>query len=217
MIAVALLPRKGDAGPLFLAMAGAAALWFLTLLTPRVAIWKDEGTLYASMLRDTPESPHVHGIAGSYYYRMRDLPRAVYHFRRSYALYPQSGEILLNLVAAEDESGQSDSALVHARTLSDVYPEYGPGWYALGNIYVRNDRPDSAVMAYERAIHLMPDFAQAENNLGAVLERTNRFDEAIAHYRRALEILPGYPDAAGNLARLTAQLGTKAHGAAAGR
>jgi len=172
------------------------------------------------MLRDTPDSPHVHGIVGSYYYRMRDLPRAVYHYRRAYALYPLSGDILLNLVAAEDESGQVDSALVHARELTQVHPEYGAGWYALGNINVRVDRPDSARVAYEHALRIMPGFAQAENNLGAVLERMGRFDEAIAHYRKALEILPGYPDASGNLARLTADLKAKAdstagHGGAA--
>jgi tetratricopeptide (TPR) repeat protein len=214
-IAVALLPRKGDAGPFFLLVSAGAAIWFFTLLKPRVEIWRDEGTLFSSMLRDSPESPHVHGIVGGYYYRKRDLDRAAYHYRRSHELYPQSGEILLNLVAAEDESGRIDSALVHARKLSQVYPEYGAGWYALGNIYVRVDRPDSARMAYERALRLMPDFAQAENNLGAVLERMNRLDDAIAHYRRAIEILPGYPDASGNLARLTADLKAKADSAAA--
>jgi tetratricopeptide (TPR) repeat protein len=216
-LAVALLPRKGDAAPLLLLASAAAAVWFFTLLKPRVEIWRDEGTLFSSMLRDSPESPHVHGIVGGYYYRKRDLDRAAYHYRRSHELYPQSGEILLNLVAAEDESGQIDSALVHARKLSQLYPEYGAGWYALGNIYVRIDRPDSARMAYERALRLMPDFAQAENNLGAVLERMNRIDDAIAHYRRALEILPGYPDASGNLARLTADMKAKADSAAASR
>jgi len=218
-LAVALLPgatarrerREGadpagrDAGwGLFLA-AAAAAIWFLTLLAPRVAIWRDEGTLFASMLRDSPESPHVHSILGGYYYRQRDLPRAAYHFRRSHQLYPQSGEVLLNLGAAEDEMGATDSAFVHVRALNRLDPRYAPGWYALGNLFVRIDEPDSARAAYERAIALQPDMAHAENNLGAVLERLGRFDEALAHYRRAGEILPGYPEATNNLRRLTAE------------
>jgi protein O-mannosyl-transferase len=209
-LAVALLPRKGDAGPALLAATGAAALWFLTLLQPRVAVWKDEGTLFGSMLRESPNSPHVHGIVGSYYYKNRDLERAAYHYRRSYELFPKSGEMLLNLVAAEDELGKVDSAYVDARQLTALYPEYGAGWYALGNIYVRMDRPDSARMAYEQALRLIPDMAQAENNLGAVLERMERYDEALAHYRRAGEILPGYPEAARNLDRLSTQLRSKA-------
>ena len=214
-LAVALLPRKGDAGTFFLAGAAAASLWLLTLLTPRVQIWKDEGTLFNSMLRASPNSPHVHGILGSYFYRNRDLERAVHHYRRAYALFPLSGEIMLNLVAAEDELGRSDSAFVHVRKLNDLYPDYGVGWYARGNLYARVGQPDSARMAYEEALRLMPEFAQAENNLGAVLEQVGRFDEAIAHYRRAIQILPGYPEAARNLKRLTASLQARADSAAA--
>lgn len=202
-IAVALLPGKRDAGPFFLAVAAAAALWFFTLLTPRVAIWRDEGTLFSSMLRDSPESPHVHGIIGDFYYRKRDLERAAQHFRRAHELYPQSGDMLLNLGAAEDEMGRPDSAFVHIRKLIALKPEFGPGWYALGNLYVRIAQPDSARMAYEQALRVMPRFAQAENNLGAVLEQLGRNEDAIAHYRRAIEILPDYQEAVRNLSRLT--------------
>ena len=216
-LAVALAPRKGDAGPLFLIASAAAAVWLFTLLEPRVAIWRDEGSLFASMLRESPDSPHVHGIIGGYYYRHRDLERAAYHYRRSYELYPRSGEMLLNLVAAEDELGRTDSAYVHVRKLNTLYPEYGAGWYALGNIYARMYQPDSARAAYERALRLMPEFAQAENNLGAVLEQLNRYDEALAHYRRAEEILPGYPDAARNRNRLTAALQARSDSAATSR
>jgi tetratricopeptide (TPR) repeat protein len=122
--------------------------------------------------------------------------------------------MLLNLVAAEDELGRTDSAFVHVRKLNALYPEYGAGWYALGNIYARVYQPDSARIAYEQAIRLMPGFAQAENNLGAVLEQLGRFNEALAHYRRAEQILPGYPDAARNRSRLTATLQAKSDSAA---
>lgn len=213
-IAVALLPGKRDAAPFFLTVAGAAAFWFLTLLTPRVAIWRDEGTLFNSMLRDSPESPHVHGIIGDFYYRKRDLERAAHHFRRAHELYPQSGEMLLNLGAAEDEMGRSDSAFVHIRGLIALQPENGAAHYALGNLYVRVEQPDSARMAYEQALRIMPRFAQAENNLGAVLEQLGRPEEAIAHYRRAIEILPEYPEAVRNLNRLTAETGARTDTAA---
>ena len=125
--------------------------------------------------------------------------------------------MLLNLVAAEDELGQTDSAFIHVRKLNALHPEYGAGWYALGNIYARMNQPDSARIAYEQALRLLPDLAQAENNLGAVLEQLHRFDEAIAHYRRAEEILPGYPEAARNRSRLTATLQATADSAAASR
>jgi len=212
-LAVALLPgfpsatRTGptrDAGPILLAASAAIAVWWSALLFPRVDVWRDERTLFTAMLREQPNSPHVHGILGGYYYRARDLQRAAYHYRRSYELYPESGEMLLNLVAAEDEMGRTDSAFADAHLLNTKFPDYGPGWYALGNLYVRVDHPDSARMAYEHAIRLMPDFAEAENNLGAVLERMGRDEQALAHYRRAGEIRPGYAEAKRNWDRLTA-------------
>ena len=193
-----------DASPEFLAACAAAAIWSLVLLLPRVAIWKDEPTLFTSILHDSPESAHVHGLLGNYYYVHRDLPRAAEHFRRAHAIMPGSAEMLLNLGAAEDEMGQSDSAFVHVRELLALQPDYAPGWYALGNLNVRVDRPDSAVTAYQMAIRFDPKFAQAENNLGVVLERMGRYDDALAHYRRAGEVDPDNPEATRNRARLAA-------------
>ena len=197
-----------DAGTTLLLVGSAAAIWFAILLWPRVAIWKNEGLLYTSMLRDAPESPHVHAIAGTYYYRTRDLERTAYHYRRAIALAPdRTNEFLLNLAAAEDEMGQLDSAFVHIRLLNRLQPEYGHGWYALGNLFVRADRPDSAVAAYREALRWVPNLAQAENNMGAVYERMGRMEEALAAYRRALVALPGYQEATNNLRRLSAELG----------
>ncbi len=199
-IGVALLP-----GTEALVASGTVAAFFLALLLPRVPIWKDDGALYASMLRDSPNSPYVHVVLGGYYYQRRDLPRAIEHHKRAFELKPEFTESLLNLGAAEEESGQVDSALTHVRLLLRLSPEYAAAWYALGNLYVRVDQPDSAAAAYRSAVRLKPDFAQAENNLGVVLERTGRSQEAIAHYERALTVLPRYPDATNNLARLRAE------------
>lgn len=196
----------GDASPAYLAVAGAVAVAFLMLLQPRVVLWKNDGTLFLSMLRDSPESPHVHAILGGYYYGNRDLPRAVYHYRRAWALHPGTPDLLLNLGAAEDEMGASDSAFAHIRLLNRVAPDYAPGLYALGNLYVRIDRPDSAASAYRASLARMPRFPQAENNLGAVLERQGKLEEALEHYRRGMDYDSTYRDARNNFTRLTAEM-----------
>jgi tetratricopeptide (TPR) repeat protein len=196
-LAVAFLPRSLPQWT-----AGSVTLFYLLLLLPRVGIWKDDATLYTSMVRDSPSSPHAHAILGQYYYRQHDYFRAIEHQKRAFQLMPEYNETLLDLSAAEDEAGQTDSALAHVRLLLRLRPGYPAAWYALGNFQVRKDQPDSAVAAYREAIRLDPRFAQAENNLGVVLERMGRNGEAMAHYRRAEEILPGFQEAANNLARL---------------
>ncbi len=195
-------------GGIFMGAIFGVSVGFGAVLWPRVAIWRDEGTLYQSMLRDSPESPHVQAIVGGFQYKQRDLEGAAIHYRRAIELAPEhAGELLLNLVAAEDEMGQRDSAFVHVRQLTAIRPDYAPGLYALGNLHAHAGRPDSAAVAYQAALQRMPSLAQAENNLGAVLEQMGRTDEALIAYRRALDALPGYPDAINNLRRLSAQLG----------
>jgi tetratricopeptide (TPR) repeat protein len=195
-----------DAGPGFSVICGVVAFALLTLLLPRIALWRDDGTLFLSMLRDSPESPDVHALLGGYFYETRDLGRSIHHYKRALQLYPRSHELLLSLGAAEDESGQKDSAFAHIRLLNRLEPQYAPGLYALGNLYARIDHPDSAEIAYRAALERMPGFQQAENNLGAVIERQGRLEEALGHYEKALAIDPTFKDAQNNRRRLTAEI-----------
>jgi len=199
-LAVAFLPRSLPRWT-----AGVLAPLFLVLLLPRIGIWKDDAALYTSMVRDSPNSPHAHAILGQYDYRQRDLRGAIEHQKRAFQLMPEYNETLLDLSAAEDEAGQTDSALAHVRLLLRLRPRYAAAWYALGNFQVRKDDPDSAAAAYGEALRLDPSLAQAENNLGVVLERMGRIEEAIAHYRRAVLLMPGFPNAVNNLTRLSAE------------
>ncbi|MGE5178454.1 MAG: tetratricopeptide repeat protein [Bacteroidota bacterium] len=198
--------EANDAPAAFLIASSAAAAALVVLLIPRVSLWKTDGTLFVSMLRDSPESPHVHAILGGYYYGRRDLTRSVFHYRRAIALHPYTPDLLLNLGAAEDELGQSDSAFTHIRLLNRLWPDYAPGLYALGNLYVRIDRPDSAAASFRASLERMPNFPQAENNLGGVLERQGKMEEALVHYRRAMALDSTFAAPRNNFTRLTAEL-----------
>jgi protein O-mannosyl-transferase len=195
-----------DAGPGFLVASGVAALALFVLLVPRIALWRSDGALFLSMVRDSPESSDAHAIIASYFYNAGDVARAVYHYRRALHLHPQSHKLYLGLGAAEGESGQTDSAFAHIRLLNQLEPRYAPGFFGLGNLYARSGRNDSAAAAYRAALAVMPRFPPAENNLGAVLESEGRPDEALLHYRLALAIDPMYKDARDNYRRLYAEI-----------
>jgi tetratricopeptide (TPR) repeat protein len=195
-----------DARPGFLVASGVTAIALLVLLVPRIALWRSDGTLFLSMVRDSPESSDVHAIIASYFYNAGDVARAVYHYRRALKLHPQSHKLYLGLGSAEDESGQTDSAFAHIRLLNQLEPAYAPGFFGLGNLHARAGRYDSAAAAYRAALAVMPRFPPAENNLGAVLEREGRPDEALVHYRLALAIDPRYKDARDNYRRLSAEI-----------
>jgi tetratricopeptide (TPR) repeat protein len=195
-----------DAGPGLLIASGVAALALFVLLVPRIALWRSDGTLFLSMVRDSPESSDVHAIIASYYYNAGDVARAVYHYRRALHLHPQSHKLYLGLGTAEGESGQTDSAFAHIRLLNQLEPRYAPGFFGLGNLHALSGRNDSAAAAYRAALAVMPRFPPAENNLGAVLEREGRLDEALLHYRLAVAIDPRYKDARDNYRRLSSEI-----------
>ena len=140
-LAVALAPLSL---PALIGGAAAVAAALSVILAGRVPVWKDQGTLFGSMLRDSPESPHVHAILGDYFYRQRDLTRAAYHLRRVYELDPESRESLLNFSAAEDEMGHVDTAFVAVRLLLRLHGDYAPAWYALGNLAPARQKMTSA-------------------------------------------------------------------------
>ncbi|HEU4723759.1 MAG TPA: tetratricopeptide repeat protein [Candidatus Eisenbacteria bacterium] len=197
-----------DAGAAFALVAGAIAVGLASLLGPRVAVWEDDGVLFRSMLRDSPESPHIHAIVGGWYYREHDYERSAFHYRRAIRYAPErAGELLFHLGAAEYDMGAIDSAFVHVRAMNALRPDFGQGWFALGNLYLKVNQPDSAMAAYRKALQFSPNFAQAENNIGAILERAGKYEEALAAYRRAVAALPGFADAQNNLRRLSAEMG----------
>src|SRR6185295_11720190 len=80
-LSIALLPTMAG-----YVLAAVLAPLFLILLLPRITIWKDDLTLYRSMLRDSPNSAYVHAVLGSYYYQSGDLPHAIEHHRRAFQL-----------------------------------------------------------------------------------------------------------------------------------
>jgi protein O-mannosyl-transferase len=197
-------PGSGDASAGLLAGCALAAALLLLLLPARVAVWKDDGALYASMVRDAPRSAYAHAVLAGYLRDRADYAGAAARYREALALEPSFPEPLLDLADTEMRLGQIDSAAVHLRLLTRLRPANAGAWYTLGNLFVGLDRPDSALRAYGTALKLNPDLAEAENNLGAVLERMGRVREAVVHFRRALTIAPENAEAARNLARLGA-------------
>jgi tetratricopeptide (TPR) repeat protein len=93
--------------------------------------------------------------------------------------------------------GAIDEAVVEARELVRRYPDYAPGYYALGWVATRKGDWDEAVTQFGNAItqfgqatELDPKFADAHTSLGYALQRKGLPDQAIAAYHRAIRLKP---------------------------
>lgn len=75
------------------------------------------------------------------------------------------------------KNGELNEAEIRYRQLVKAHPEYGDGWFKLGNIYVRMGQYDAAANMYKKAAQLNPEDAKVWNNL------------ALANIKRAVAVL----------------------------
>jgi len=75
------------------------------------------------------------------------------------------------------KNGELSIAEERYRQLVEQRPEYGEGWFKLGNIYVRTGQYDAAANMYKKAAQINPEDAKVWNNL------------ALAHIKKAVAVL----------------------------
>ena len=70
------------------------------------------------------------------------------------------------------------------------FPDYGPGWLALGELLREVGHRDAALMALGRAARAKPPSAAAAHRLGQCLIECGRRDAAVAAFTRAVGLDP---------------------------
>jgi tetratricopeptide (TPR) repeat protein len=90
------------------------------------------------------------------YLRLHRESEAVPLMQAAVRREPESGPLRYALIDAFTASGRPDSALVHARYLTDHHPEDGFWWAILARTLFMVNRLDEARAAYERAFRLVP-------------------------------------------------------------
>jgi tetratricopeptide (TPR) repeat protein len=70
------------------------------------------------------------------------------------------------------------------------FPDYGPGWLAVGDVLLRAERREAALIALRRAVRAAPQSRDAAHRLGQCLIVLGQRDAAIATFRHALTCDP---------------------------
>lgn len=92
-----------------------------------------------------------------------------------------------------------------AKTLVKEFPNWAPGWRALGGAMKIQGKGGLAEL--RQAVELDPGDAEGHNNLGTTLHDTNHLVEAKAHLCKAVALNPAYAEAHYNLGRLLKDTG----------
>ncbi|MDA8088058.1 MAG: tetratricopeptide repeat protein [Nitrospiraceae bacterium] len=162
-------------------------------------VWRDDLSLFQSMVRSNPQSGRVHCYLGLAYARQGRLDDAIGEFRKSVALDPRFGMARLSLGIALMNENRPQEAEGQLRDAVRLDPADAEAYSDIGSICLRTGRTDEALQAFAQAVKLNPYDAMAHNNLGVALVQADRPGDAIGQFQAALSIEPGLADAQRNL------------------
>lgn len=213
-VAVAALLRWKDAGtnpawPEWLRQPRgyllAAVLSVFALLTVwRNPAWKDSYTLYATDIKQSPQSVKLR-----YHYALEtgkkasDLPEgpqrqalleeALADLERVTAAHPSYWEAFSTAGLYAYRSGDRERAMARYTEATRLNPQAAIAWSNMGIIHAEQGRPDLARDVYLKAVAADPRFADAWMNLGAVQAQMGQFGEALKAFEEALRFDPDNP------------------------
>jgi tetratricopeptide (TPR) repeat protein len=117
-------------------------------------------------------------------------PQARSAFSNAAVLNPREPLARLYFGISELELGNLEPALQHFKVVTNLFPQFAPGYYRLGEASLRAGATEQAVAAFERLIQLAPDEWQGYSGLADARIRSSRPSEAIQPLERAIALNP---------------------------
>jgi len=165
----------------------------------RNMVWQDEGTLWADVIKKSPNKARSHYNLGLFYQDQGRLDDAINAYETAIKLKPDDAKAFYNLAICYEKQGRLDEAINAYQTAIKLKPDYADAYFNLGLLHQMRGRLNDAIKAYEAVIKLKPDYAEAHFNMGTLYQNQGRLDDAIKEYQTAIKSKPDYAEAHNNL------------------
>ncbi len=177
-------------------LAGSAVLLALTLAFgtrtfERNFVWRDDASLYSSMIGADPENALARCNMGSVYAEHGDFKDAMREFTTALSINPRLSKVWMDLGVIYYQRGLLSGAEQQLKTALSIDPRLAEARLNLGVTYAREGRLPDSVRELETALAIDPGFAEARLDLGVAYEEEGRLDDAIQEYRMASVLDPG--------------------------
>lgn len=190
-------------GRRLLAVAGGVALVLVLVAgvasARRLAVYRDELTLWQDAVAAQPEDPMACNNLGAELAKRGRNQEAMQYYRRAIELRPGYVKAECNIAGGLALVGHTQEAIDHLQKGLQLKPDSAVLLTNLGALLADAGENDQAIACHEKALQIKPHYAEAQFNLACVLARVGRTEQAVEHYRQALRIRPGYADAEYNL------------------
>ncbi len=184
---------------LFITLSAGAILGTLTYR--KNMEWKDDETLYKSILPYS-QTPRVYINLGNIYAGRNEFDKAVPCYLKALKIAPGQTEAYANLGYIYIEMGEHGKAEQVLLKAVEISPKHANSHFNLGVAYANMGRNDKALEEINKAIELNPQHASALNVKGKIYLRLGKRTEAKGAFSRSLRIKPDQPEIRNMLARL---------------
>lgn len=197
-------PRGLRAGAVAAAML---AVVFIVQCHRLERMYRDEETLWRTVLRDNPRAFIAHNNLGTMLERRGRYAEARDHFHQAVEVAPNYKEALTNLGNVYYMLDRDEEAAQWFRRAIAADERYVRAHINLGNTLARRGLHREALEHYERAIALEPRRPDVYFNLAATLLELDEPERAAEACEKALALEPGSVEALNNLAAALARRG----------
>ncbi len=190
-------------------------IFYLIIITPvlstaaylRNAVWKDNRTLWADVVKKSPNKARPHNNLGNAYARLNLIGSAEEEYKSAIRLDPDFADAHKNMGDIYRFKGELEKAVLEYSIAVKLKPDLPEVYLQLGNIYLEQQRWDKAINEFRTAIILRPDYPIAHFNTGIAYARMGSMESAIQGFRNAIILKPDYAEAHLNLGSVYGQMG----------
>jgi len=159
----------------------------------RNMVWQDDGTLWADVVKKSPNKARPHYNLGLFYHVQGRLDEAIKAYQTAIKFKSDYAEAYYNIGLIYQNQGRLDEAIKAYQTAIKFKSDYAEGHNNLGAVYYKQGRLDDALTAYQAAISLKKDYAEAymtHYNVGIIHYRKGHLEEAVKAYQTAIKFKP---------------------------
>lgn len=190
-------------------------IFYLIIMAPtfsaaaylRNAVWKDKMTLWADVVKKSPDKARPHNNLGNAYAGLDLIDRAEEEYKTAIRLAPDFADAHKNMGDIYSVKGEFEKAIMEYSIALRFKPDLPDVYLQLGNIYLEQKEWDRAIDEFRTAIILRPNNPVAYYNTGLAYARMGSLDAAIEGFRNAIILMPDYAEAHLNLGSVYGAMG----------
>ena len=146
--------------------------------------------LAAALLKEEPEHPEIHYLAGRAAMALRQLPQALEHLHRAASMAPRHPDYAVHFARALVRAHRTGEALQVANIASALRPDDPLLLDALGTVYAQCHAHERAAAAFRRAASLAPDHPGCRFNFAVSLVFSGDTEQAADELEAGLALAP---------------------------